>query len=58
MTAAQVLGAVLVAVPLVGLVALSVSAAGWRAAAAVWGVSLAATAALIGGLYLLLGGWQ
>ncbi|WP_176728422.1 hypothetical protein [Planobispora rosea] len=48
-----VLGVVLVAIPLIGAVAMSVDGLGWRGAALLWMVSILATAMIVTGIGLI-----
>lgn len=56
MTTTQILGAIIVFLPFVGLFILMAKEIGIGAAASVWAVSLATTSVIILGAYLLAGG--
>ncbi|HEX5995983.1 MAG TPA: hypothetical protein VFY84_12645 [Jiangellales bacterium] len=55
MTPAQILGALLIAAVLAGLFAMTAQLDGWADAAIVWSISLAITAVVAVGAFLLVG---
>ncbi len=53
----QTIGIIMLIAISAGLISITVVAAGWKVALTTWGITIFITAWIVGGVYLVNGGW-